>query len=213
MLGIDDHAVVLEGYHSIFKSFDQFEKLEFTKAHDCRSGYETITKRKNPPFDVAVIDYSVPHFSEKRLYSGEDIALLLRKAMPNCKIIIMTMHKKVDIMLSILEKVKPEGFINKSDCTTSELIEGFQAILDGNTYYSKTVSDFMARLESEVLLEDVDVKIILLLATGIKNKNLSKYIPLSDSAIEKRKYRIKYLLDVNGGDEELINKARTLGYI
>jgi hypothetical protein len=53
----------------------------------------------------------------------------------------------------------------------------------------------------------------LLLAKGIKNKNLEKYIPLSASAIEKRKYRIKRLLDVEGDDEDLIKEARIQGYI
>jgi len=51
------------------------------------------------------------------------------------------------------------------------------------------------------------------LAKGIKNKNLSNYIPLSESAIEKRKYKIKRLLEVNGDDEDLIQEARSQGYI
>ncbi len=214
VLGVDDHVVVLEGYYSIFKYFETaFDELKFTKAHDCRSGYQIIESNRDTPFDIAVLDYSIPEFPEKGLFSGEDIAVLVRKNMPSCKIVMMTMHKEVDVMARILERVKPEGFINKSDCTTAELIEGFREVLDGNTYFSKTVSNFISRIGREVLLEDIDVKIILLLAKGIKNKNLSKYIPLSDSAIEKRKYRIKHLLDVTGGDEQLIEKGRDLGYI
>jgi len=213
VLGIDDHAVVLEGYHSIFSSLDISGKLKFTKAHDCRSGYEVIHRHKDTPFDIAVLDYSIPHFPERHLFSGEDMALLIRDVMPSCKIVMMTMHNKVDVMGSILEKVKPEGFINKSDCSTIELMEGFREVLDGNSYFSKTVAGFVARKQSEVLLEELDIKIILLLASGIKTKNLIKYIPLSESGIEKRKYRIKRLLDINGGDEELIQKARALGYI
>lgn len=214
VLGIDDHAVVLEGYHSIFKYFETSSiELKFVKANDCKSGYEVIHYNRKTPFDIAVVDYNIPPFPEIGLHSGEDIALLLREHMPSCKIVIMTMHKEVDTMGRILEKIKPEGFINKSDCTVNELIEGFRKILDGNTYFSKTISNIIKRLESEILLEDIDVKIIYLLAKGVKNKNLSKHIPLSDSTIEKRKYRIKELLDVSGGDEELINKARSLGYI
>ncbi|WP_181369511.1 response regulator [Flavobacterium album] len=214
VLGIDDHVVVLEGYYSIFKYFETtFDELKFAKAYDCRSGYQVIQQNKDTSFDIAVLDYSIPAYPEMGLYTGEDIALLVRKTMPSCKIVMMTMHKEVDIMGRILEKIKPEGFINKSDCTTSELIDGFRTVLDGSTYFSKTVLNFIARQESEILLEDIDIKIILFLAKGIKNKNLGKYIPLSDSAIEKRKYRIKRLLDVSGGDEELITKARDLGYI
>lgn len=214
VLAIDDHAVVLEGYRYIFSNPDITEReLSFVKAHDCKSAYEIIEQHRDNPFEIAIIDYSIPKFAEKELYTGEDMAMLIRNIMPNCRIIIMTMHREVDIISSVLQKVKPEGFINKSDCSTEELIEGFKIVISGNTFYSKTVSSFIKRQENGVMLEEVDVRIILLLAKGIKNKNLEKYIPLSASAIEKRKYRIKRLLDVEGDDEDLIKEARIQGYI
>lgn len=213
VLAIDDHMVVLEGYHSIFKMLDGDHELVFTKANDCRSGYEVIESRKSNPFHIAIVDYSIPDFAEKNLYSGQDMAMLLRKTMPACKIVMMTMHKEIEIMASILQGIKPEGFINKSDCNTDELADGFKAVIENNTYYSKTVSTYLKRIEKGIVLDEVDTKIIMLLSKGIKNKNLSKYIPLSDSAIEKRKYKVKKMLDVNGDDEALITEARKQGYI
>lgn len=214
VLAIDDHVVVLEGYHAIFKTLNGTHgNLEFIKAGDCRSAYNTIEQHLENPFDVAVVDYSIPDYAEKDLFSGGDVALMLRKKMPHCRILMMTMHKEVDIMSRILEHVEPEGFINKSDCTTDELFEGFKTVLDGGTFYSKTVSNFQKRLETGIILDETDIRIIKLLAKGIKNKNLDKYIPLTVSGIEKRKYRIKRLLDIEGGDEELILEARNQGYI
>jgi len=213
-LAIDDHAVVLEGYHYMFQNLEHnFDDLEFVKAHDCQSGYLAIDMHKGNPFDVALIDYSIPQFTEKKLHSGEDIALLVRQKMPGCKIIMMTMHREMDIIASILQRVAPEGFINKSDCSTDELITGFKEVLDGNTFYSKTIYNYIERKQKGIMLDEVDVRIILLLAKGIKNKNLHNYIPLSESAIEKRKYKIKRLLEVDGGDEDLIKEARIQGYI
>jgi DNA-binding NarL/FixJ family response regulator len=214
VLAIDDHSVVLEGYHSIVKSLgNEFGEVQFLKAQNCQDAHELIEEYQSNPFDLAIIDYNIPAYAAKKLYSGKDVALLVRQAMPQCKIIMMTMHKAVDVMGKILQKVKPEGFINKSDCTSEELIEAFKAVLDNKIFYSKIISDYIKRLDKGTMLEDVDVKIILLLSKGIKNKNLSKYIPLSDSAIEKRKYKMKRLLDVKGGDEELISEALNQGYI
>lgn len=214
VLAIDDHGVVLEGYHSIFKNLDiSYTQVKFTKANDCRSGYEVIETHKANPFDIAVLDYSIPQFPEMNLHSGEDMAMLLRELMPDCKIIMMTMHKEMDIMGRIISRIKPEGFINKSDCNTEELITGFRTVLDGHAFYSRTISNFLARQEKGIVLEDLDVRILLLLAKGIKNKSLGKYIPMSDSGIEKRKYRIKRLLNVEGNDEDLIAAARSQGYI
>ncbi|MNJ99426.1 Response regulator UvrY [compost metagenome] len=214
VLAIDDHGVVLEGYHSIFKALDKsYGLVKFTKANDCRSGYEVIENYRADPFDIAILDYSIPQFPEMDLHSGEDMAMLLREAMPYCKIVMMTMHKEIDIMGRILQRVNPEGFINKSDCNSDELVDGFTKVLSNNIFYSKTISNYLKRLQNGMLLEDIDIKILLLLAKGIKNKNLAKYIPLSDSAIEKRKYKMKRTLYVTGDDEALINEARNQGYI
>lgn len=215
VLAIDDHVVVLEGYHSIFKSLDTapFNQLKFIKAIDCKSGYEVIENHKLKPFDIAVIDYSIPHYPERRLHNGVDVAMLIRKHMPQCKIIIMTMHKEMDILARVFRKINPEGFINKSDCTTDELIAGFSKVLEGEIFHSRIIMDYLKRMEKGIGLEDIDIRIILLLSKGIKNKNLEKYIPLSASAIEKRKYKMKRLLDIKGDDEELIHVARIQGYI
>ena len=214
VLAIDDHVVVLEGYYYMFQNLDHNHGvLEFKKANDCKTGYKVISANRDTPFDLALLDYSIPHFEEEKLYSGADLAMLIRQTMPNCKIILMTMHKEIDIIAGILDTINPEGFINKSDCTTDELVHAFKEVLNGSIFYSKAISSYLKRRERGIVLEDIDVRIILLLAKGIKNKNLSTYIPLSDSAIEKRKYKIKRLLDVEGNDEDLIHEARTQGFI
>jgi len=214
VLAVDDHVVVLEGYHYMFQNLNhEHDELKFIKARDCETAYHLIMAHRYEPFNVALLDYSIPQYEDQKLYSGADLASLIRKTMPGCKIILMTMHKEIDIIGSIIEKINPEGFINKSDCSAEELSEAFKQVLDGQVVYSKAISNYLRRKEKGIVLEDIDVRIILLLAKGIKNKNLSNYIPLSDSAIEKRKYKIKRLLEVEGNDEDLIHEARMQGYI
>lgn len=213
VLAIDDHAVVLQGYFSIFKHLENTQKLNFQKAFDCKSGLEIIQRNTETPFDIAVLDYSIPSYPEHDLHTGEDMAALIRKEMPGCKIVMMTMHREFEILGRIIQNIEPEGFITKSDCSIEELIEGFRTIIKGNNFYSPTIKNYMRRLEKGIMLEEIDLRILYLLAKGIKNKNLAKYIPLSDSGIEKRKYRIKRLLEVDGDDEVLITKAREMGYI
>lgn len=213
VLAIDDHAVVLQGYFSIFKHLEGDFTLNFKKACDCKSGHDVIINNVGRHFDIAVLDYSIPSHPELGLHSGEDMAGLLRKHMPDCKIIMMTMHREFEILGRIMQNIAPEGFINKSDCTTDELIDGFATVIAGGNFYSPTIKNYMQRMEKGIMLEELDLRILYLLAKGTKNKNLAKYIPLSDSGIEKRKYRIKRLLEVTGDDEALIAKAREMGYI
>ena len=53
-----------------------------------------------------------------------------------------------------------------------------------------------------------------LIAEGFKTKDLPKYIPLSLSAIEKRKASIKkQLILESGSNKELLDSAKSLGLI
>jgi DNA-binding NarL/FixJ family response regulator len=214
VLAIDDHPVVLDGYQFMFQNLDHgFDELNFVKAYDCASAFTTINSTREEAFNIALIDYSIPPFPEENLYSGKDLALLVRKTAPNCKIVMMTMHREADIIFGIINSVNPEGFINKSDCNTDELMYGFKEVLNGNTFYSEIISNYSSLKQKGMVLEDIDVRIILFLARGVTDMSLGNYIPLTYTEIEKRKENIKRILGVTGNDTDLVDKARLQGYI
>jgi len=63
-------------------------------------------------------------------------------------------------------------------------------------------------------LDEINRKILYHLSKRVKTKNLVNHVPLSLSAIEKRKSDIKMILGVeNADDEELLKKAKKLGFI
>jgi two-component system response regulator NreC len=214
IFAVDDHEAILNGYKFMFENIEHtYENLTFTKALDCKSAYDVIKQNTEFPFNIALVDYSIPPYPKKNLESGHDIAVMLRKKMPGCKIVMLTMHREAGILNKILLSVNPDAFINKSDCNVEELSNAFTKVLNGTTYHSKTIQNYLTRREQGVTLEDIDLSIITLLAKGVKNKHLSKYIPLTDSTIEKRKHKIKKLLKVDGDDNELITVAKSQGYI
>ena len=96
-----------------------------------------------------------------------------------------------------------------------ELADAFQQILKYPPYYSSTVSNYVKKtITSEIYVDDINRKILHLLSQGIKTKSLSEYIPLSTSAIEKRKKQLKLLFSVeNGKDETLLQEARDKGFL
>ncbi|MXN91858.1 response regulator [Flavobacterium sp. Sd200] len=214
VLGIDDHPIVLEGYNFMFRNLEsQHERLDFVKAVDCRSAQLAVQQHSNEHFDLAIIDYSIPALPEEKLFSGKDIALLIRENMPGCKIIMMTMHRELDIVFSIINTVKPQGFINKSDCDTDELMQAFANVLKGETFYSSLITKYSNMIQKGMVLEEVDVKIMRFLARGVEDRNITSYIPLTYKEIESRKNNIKNVLGVEGNDQELIEEARAQGYI
>jgi hypothetical protein len=96
-----------------------------------------------------------------------------------------------------------------------ELADAFQQILSSPPYYSSTVNNYVKKtITSEIYVDDVNRKILHLLSQGIKTKSLNEYIPLSTSAIEKRKKQLKLLFSVTDGkDEILLQEAREKGYL
>ena len=57
-------------------------------------------------------------------------------------------------------------------------------------------------------IDAIELKIIQLLAQGIRNKNLGIHLHLSNSAVEKRKQKLKKKLNLIGNDEDLLRRAK-----
>ena len=96
-----------------------------------------------------------------------------------------------------------------------ELADAFQQILKSPPYYSSTVNNYIKKtITSEIYVDDINRKILHLLSQGIKTRSLNEYIPLSMSAIEKRKKQLKLLFSVSDGkDESLLKEAREKGFL
>ena len=77
----------------------------------------------------------LPAYEEKNLFTGSDIAILIRKIFPLCKIIIISMHKEPLWVNQIYKSVNPEGFIAKSDINYKCFPEIFQSIEKNEVYF------------------------------------------------------------------------------
>ena len=135
--------------------------------------------------------------------------------MPQCKIMMLTMHSELVKINNIVKDINPEGLMIKNDLTFDELLFAFDKILNGDSYYSESVLEFIRMSQYDYIQVDIyDKKILYYLSKGIKTNELTSYIPMSLSAIEKRKIHLKEILDVKGGtDVELIYEAKYKGLI
>lgn len=215
ILIVDDHPFIIQAYkNALDKYSQQGYEFDVTQANNCKSGYENIVDAKKP-FDVAFFDISMPEYAEKGIYSGEDLATLMKKEMPGCKVILLTMHTELLKINNIIKNINPNGLIIKNDLTFDELIFAFDKIINNESYYSQTVIKLVGQAQyNNIELDAFDKQILFHLSKGVKTKDLPQYIPLSLSAIEKRKLNIREILEVKGGsDIDLINEAKTKGVI
>jgi DNA-binding NarL/FixJ family response regulator len=217
ILIVDDHPINVDGYQTILSNIESNKEAEYLIAFDCEQAYNTINNNHlvDNTIDFAFIDVSLPPYEEKKMFSGSDIALLIRKLFPQCKIIIISMHKEPLWVNQIYKSVNPEGFIAKSDINYKCFPEIFQSIEKNEVYLSQSIKlSQKIMIQKNINWDDNDSKILQLIAQGIKTINLPDFIPLSLSSIEKRKANIKKQLILNSGsDKELIDIAKKLGFI
>lgn len=219
ILIVDDHPVIIEAYKNILVSSD-IDAFEFVidTAKDCDTAIKKIeTSARNVHYDVLFFDVKIPPCANNKIVSGEGLAIYAKKRLPNAKVAVLTMFNESYRIHNILKTVNPDGLLIKNDLTSNEFLIAFDAILNDPPYYSKTVAKYFRKQATsfqELPLDDINRKIIFHLSKGVKTKNLTNYINLSLSAIEKRKIQIKGLLELeNANDEQLIEAAKSRGFI
>lgn len=216
ILIVDDHPFIIQGYKNAITRYkpDEFEFF-IEQANDCKSGYDIITNPETKDFDIAFLDISMPAYEEKGMFSGEDLAKLLNKYMPNCKIILLTMYTELLKIKNIIDAINPHGLVIKNDLTFDELLFGFDKVINNEIYYSQSIQKMMDLDQSETIEIDLfDKQILFHLSKGTKTKEITQYIPISLEAIEKRKLSLKKRLDLKEeSDIELVREAKKRGLL
>lgn len=218
ILMTDDHPMIIEGYqNTLLATKKDTQDLEIDIANNCDESVKFMDKssQSDEPYDILFMDISLPPSQDGRMNSGEDLARHARKVLPDAKIIILTMFNEPYRVQNIVKTINPEGFLIKSDLTSSELASAFQAILHRPPFYSGTVNSILKKaISGDIVVDDINRKILHLLAQGMKTKSLVHHINLSMSAIEKRKKQLKILFSVgDSNDETLLSEARKNGFI
>jgi DNA-binding NarL/FixJ family response regulator len=213
---VDDHPLIVDSYVSLLSAIESNKNTNFHLAYNCKQAYEKINflKASDTPLDVAFIDINLPPFEEMNLRSGNEIGNLVKQHFPNCNLIIISMHCDPVWVNRIAKTLNPLGFISKNDINHKSFPSIMKAISNKEIYYTTTILEAQREfIIKNIHWDEHDSKIIQLIADGVKTKDLTKYISLSLSAIEKRKANLKKQLIFKGGsDAELIERIKNLGF-
>ena len=213
ILMIDDHPMILEGYKKVLSNNKNY-KLHISIAEDCEQAIRQINNAniKNG-FDVVFIDIQLPPSNDGTVTSGEDLAEIVHKRLPLAKIVILTMIDSTERLQNLIKTIPHHGLLIKSDITSKILLKAFDKVLKNKQYYSITADKVSkSSTQNDEYLDEYNKKIIYHLSNGIQTRHLIDYIPLSLSAIEKRKKYIKQFFDVTD-DEQLMQEAKKRGFI
>ena len=216
ILMIDDHPGMIEGYKAMLSLNKEQHNIETISAFNCEEAYNLIINPANSSaFDLVFLDYSIPEFPEQKIYNGEDLGVLIRKHLPNTKIIMLTAHFDAIRLYNVVKKIQPNGLLVKSDYKPPHLLDAFEKVLAGETYYTPIVLEKVKEpLFTKGFLDSLDREIIVLLAEGFQIKTIANKMNVSEDTIKKRKSKIKDLLGIEkGSDEDILKECRSLGLL
>lgn len=213
ILLVDKHPYIVYALKNILDTTDfiQYE-INFHTASDCKQAHLKIIEYQ---FDMTILSLDLNMHADEDLYSGEDLGIMIRQYQPTCKIVILTENKQPYRLNQIFKTINPEGLLSKFDMDFEKSIFVYKNIIAGNSHISTTIIQSLHEFKMKnIQLDEYDKLILLRLSEGIKTIDLKNYIPLSKSAIEKRKQRLKIDLNVESRkDKDLITEATRLGIL
>ena len=220
VLLVDDHPIIINAYKTALIHYSDVNSeyiFNIENAINCDEALIKInsffTSKKQ--LEVVFLDIRLPKSNDNKILSGEDLALKIKALLPKTKIIISTTLNDNYRLHSLIKNINPIGLLVKNDINSNDLINAINDVLNNKPHYSKTVIKLMRKqVSNEILLDDIDRKLLYEISLGTKMKELPKILPLSLAGIEKRKRRLKQIFDTqSSSDKELLSVAKEKGFI
>ena len=211
----EDHEFVHKALQISFSIALEHEKHSFLKCLCCKDVYDAVEQQilESEIIHFALLDFRMPSYDEKKIFSGKEAALHIKDLMPDCKIIIMTASIDTLTIIDIIQEVRPDGFLYKSDFDVDELAKIIKEISKGTIFRSESITiQYQKGLENIFLLESINRKILSLLDMHYKIKDISQELSLSEVAINKRIAKMKVALKVDNSFG-LLREAKKRGLL
>lgn len=192
LLMADDHSIMLAGLRKLVEGMcDVVGAVE-----DGRALVEAAEQLRP---DLILLDISMP------LLNGMDAARLIKKSVPDAKLIFLTMHASPVFATEALQ-TGASGYLLKQSAA-SELPQAIETVLRGQTYLTPTITrpvlESMASQNSTELKKTLmqltprQREVLQLLAEGKSPKDIAALLNLSVKTIDFHKSRLMEQLDLH----------------
>jgi DNA-binding NarL/FixJ family response regulator len=191
----EDHTILREGLRMLLASNPEFEVVG-----EAQDGLEAIRAVETQRPDLILMDLSMPRMN------GMGAIQEIKKQVPNTKILVLTVHKTEEYILTTL-KAGADGYILK-DATHSELMLAIDNIFSGKSYLSPGISEKVIEgyLEGRKTIKSStswdtltqrEREILKMIAEGYKNKDIADYLCISAKTVEKHRANLMKKLDLH----------------
>jgi two-component system nitrate/nitrite response regulator NarL len=192
LLIADDHPIVRRGISMCLASAPQIHIVG--EAGDGREALNQIRALKP---DVVLMDIDMPQMN------GMAVTDLLRRELPEVKVIILSMHSNTDYVMRIIDS-GARGFVLK-ESSSAELLHAIEAVHSGQTHFSPDVArvalNQVVRGRTEATpvarLTNREREVLIHIADGMSNKEIANHLDIGVRTVETHRERIMRKLDIH----------------
>jgi two-component system response regulator NreC len=189
LLVADDHIVLRQGLRVLL------EQAGMAVIGEASDGQEALQIAHQQHPDMAVLDIAMPHLN------GLETARRLREALPQTKIVLLTMHAEDPYVLEALQ-AGVVGYVLKTQAAV-DIVQAIRDVLKGEIYLSPRVSRAVvtAYLTRTDLPPDPltsrEREILQLIAEGQTTKEIAWRLGLSVKTVESHRINLMRKLDIH----------------
>jgi len=192
LLLVDDHPIVRKGISSCLA---RQERL--TIVGEAADGIEAVRKAKELSPDIILMDIDMPHMN------GLAVTEVLRREMPNIKVLILSMHSNTDYVLRIIQS-GARGYILK-EASTEELVKAIETVESGEAFFSPDVARVALNqfvrgpgdAPSTSQLTNRQREVLVQIAEGLSNKEIASHLGVGVRTVETHRERIMRKLNIH----------------
>ncbi len=204
----DDHQLFREGLVTLLSDDPNIEVVG-----EVEDGKQAVDHAKKLAPDILIMDIGMP------LVNGIEATGILKKELPDLKVIGLTMHAEKNFVKGMLE-AGAYGYLFKN-CAYDELILAINTVHSGNKYLSNEITDVLIHeyigKQNDVeavdpILSERELEVLKLLAEGKSSNEIAEQLFVSVKTIGTHKQHIYEKLNLNS-TADLVKYAIKKGII
>ena len=189
MIGImllDDHALVRQ---ALGRLLNDEPDLRVVGSFDQGAAAVAFAVRERP--EVAILDVAMPGAS------GIEVAVELRAASPQTRLLMLSMHDRADYVEQAL-RAGADGYVLK-ECAGAELVAAVRAVHAGRRYLSARLERSRGEEPEDPLerLSARELEVLKLVVEGNTSHEVATMLGLSPKSIDTYRSRLMNKLDID----------------
>ena len=192
ILVVDDHPIFLKGLVDVIQ-----DEIPSAKIVSYTSSKKALLMASENLSDIAILDLDMPEMN------GITLGTELKTRFLGIKVIILTMHKELDIIRSVMAK-GINGYVFKDDAV-NDVIVAIQDVMNGENYVSKSTKRFQQELDIDIMgaLTKTELLILKAIANHKTSKEIADELFVSAKTIENHRNNISRKLNLQGSNSLL----------